>query len=149
MRRIINVLSAAILILLTCSFTQIDNSTCSLTIVVNNLRTSNGVVQFALYNKEGSIPDEKYKRYFKVSKSDIVNNMSTVVFNNLPTGQYAVNILHDENNNGKLDKGIVLPKEGIGFSNYKTIGLSNRPNFRKAAFEITEDLRIEVKVIYM
>jgi uncharacterized protein (DUF2141 family) len=32
--------------------------------------------------------------------------------------KYAINILHDEDNNGKIKKGFVLPKEGMGFSNY-------------------------------
>ena len=36
----------------------------SLTIVVENLRNSKGVLQVALYNKDGSIPDEQYKNYF-------------------------------------------------------------------------------------
>ncbi|HRN35743.1 MAG TPA: DUF2141 domain-containing protein [Flavobacteriales bacterium] len=40
-----------------------------------------------------------------------------------------------------------MPKEGIGFSNYNTIGLGNRPNFRKASFEVEQDLRIRVQVV--
>ncbi|WP_317124951.1 DUF2141 domain-containing protein [Paenimyroides viscosum] len=43
----------------------------------------------------------------------------------------------------------MLPKEGIGFSNYQTIGLRNRPNFSKASFELNADKTVEVKVIYM
>lgn len=58
-----------------------------------------------------------------------------------------MNILHDENGNGKIDKGLFLPNEGIGFSNYNTIGLGNRPNFRKASFEVEQDLRIRVQVV--
>jgi uncharacterized protein (DUF2141 family) len=57
--------------------------------------------------------------------------------------------LHDENSNGKIDKGLILPKEGIGFSNYSSIGLTNRPNFKKASFELTQNKTIKVKVIYM
>lgn len=60
-----------------------------------------------------------------------------------------MNILHDENNNSKIDKGLLLPKEEIGFSNYQTIGLRNRPNFSKASFELNADKTVEVKVIYM
>ena len=60
-----------------------------------------------------------------------------------------MNILHDENNNSMIDKGLLLPKEGIGFSNYQTIGLRNRPNFSKASFELNADKTVEIKVIYM
>jgi uncharacterized protein (DUF2141 family) len=124
-------------------------STISLTVEVNQLRNNNGIVQFALYNKEGTIPDEHYKNYYKILKGVISNKSSEVTFSNIPRGKYAVNILHDENMNGKIDKGFVLPIEGIGFSNYESIGFSNRPNFSKASFELKRNTEIKVKVIYL
>ena len=76
-----------------------------LTVHVSQLRNNTGVVQFALYNKEGSIPDEKYKKQYKIGKSTIQKNAATFVFSNLPEGTYAINILHDEIRNGhKLTK---------------------------------------------
>lgn len=35
------------------------------------LRNSKGNVQFALYNEEVSIPDEKYRKYYKKLASEI------------------------------------------------------------------------------
>ncbi|MDA3905768.1 MAG: DUF2141 domain-containing protein [Bacteroidales bacterium] len=90
----------------------------SLCIEVDGLRNSQGNVQFALYNKSGSIPNEKFLNYYKIAKAKIINGSSSINFENLPDGTYAVNILHDENNNGKIDKGFLFPKEGVGFSNY-------------------------------
>ncbi len=118
------------------SFAKPNAKTLSLTIEVKNLRNEKGVVQFALYNKDGSIPDEDYENYYKIVKGEIVNGSSTITFKNIPSGKYAVNILHDENKNGKIDKGFILPIEGIGFSNFRSIGLTNRPNFSKASFEL-------------
>lgn len=132
-----------------CSFSENQAETYILTVKVENLRNSKGVVQFALYNKDNSIPDEDYKKYYRLEKAKIVNGKSEITFKNLPKGKYAVNILHDENNNGKIDKGLLLPKEGIGFSNYQSIGLRNRPNFSKASFELNADKTIDVTVIYM
>lgn len=132
-----------------CSFSESQSKTYLLTVKVEKLQNSKGVVQFALYNKDGSIPDEHYKSYFKMDKSRIENGKAEITFSNLPKGIYAVNILHDENKNGKIDKGFILPKEGIGFSNYSSIGLTNRPNFSKASFELNADKTVEVKVIYM
>jgi len=60
-----------------------------------------------------------------------------------------VNILHDENSNGKIDKGLLLPVDGIGFSNYDSIGLTNRPDFSGASFTVDSDMKIDVKIIYM
>lgn len=131
------------------SFTSSNADTYSLTIEVKNLRNAKGVVQFALYNKDGSIPDEDYENYYKIVKGEIVNGSSTITFKNIPSGKYAVNILHDENKNGKIDKGFILPIEGIGFSNFQSIGFSNRPNFSKASFELKENKTISVKVTYM
>lgn len=131
------------------SFTVKEQNTFTLTVEIENLRNSKGEVQFALYNTDGSIPDEHYKNYFKIDKSRIESGKAEITFSNLPKGIYAVNILHDENKNGKIDKGFILPKEGIGFSNYSSIGLTNRPNFKKASFELNQNKTIKVKVIYM
>lgn len=131
------------------SFVKPNTDTYSLTIEVKNLRNARGIIQFTLYNKDGSIPDEDYTNYYKILKGEIVSNASTITFKNIPLGRYAVNLLHDENKNGKIDKGFILPTEGIGFSNFQTIGLLNRPNFSKANFEIKEDMTVTVKMIYL
>ena len=131
------------------SFSNQKGETYSLTVEVKELQNSKGVVQFALYNKDGTIPDEDYKKCCKILKEKIQNGTSKVTFSNLPVGKYAVNILHDENENGEIDKGFVLPIEGVGFSNYQSIGLTNRPNFSKASFELKSDRKIAVKVIYL
>ena len=85
-----------------------------------------------------------------MKNTEIENRNAKVVFNNLPEGSYAVTVLHDENNNGKIDKKFMLPlpKEGVGFSNYIDFGLSNRPNFKDASFNLNSDKTITVKVIY-
>ena len=144
----IHILFSAFSFLFLSSFSSIKEEY-SLTIEVENLRNSKGVLQVALYNKEGSIPDEIFKKYYRLEKAKIVNGKSEITFENLPKGKYAVNILHDENNNSKIDKGLILPKEGIGFSNYSSIGLTNRPYFKKASFDLFQDKEIKVKVIYM
>lgn len=120
----------------------------SLTVDVKDLRNSSGILQVNLYNKEDSIPDQKLEKTFKIAKARIVNGSSVVVFKDLPPGRYAVHILHDENSNGRIDKGLVLPVEGVGLSNFESIGLSNRPNFSRASFELKGNKSISVKVIY-
>lgn len=56
----------------------------TLTVEVENLQNSKGEVQFALYNTDGSIPDEHYKNYFKMDKSRIENGKAEIIFSNLP-----------------------------------------------------------------
>lgn len=149
MKSLIKLVPLIFVFILFSSLSSSNEETCSLTIEVKNLRNSIGFVQFALYNKDGTIPDEDYNKIYKIAISKIINGSSEVTFNNLPRGKYAVNILHDENKNNKIDKGLILPKEGIGFSNFQSIGFSNRPSFTKASFNLVTDTKIKVKVIYM
>ena len=123
--------------------------TATLTVEVEHLRNAKGRVQFALYDRDGTIPDEHYEHWYKLGTAPINNGKATYSFINLPPGRYAVNILHDEDANGKIDKGLFLPKEGIGFSNYTSVGPMNRPNFKKASFVVEGDMRVRVKVIYL
>ena len=145
--RILFILSATMVIT---SFSDrwIQN-TYSLVVDVSGLRNSKGILQVALYNKEGSIPDEHYRNYFRLIREEINEDSAKLIFTDLPEGKYAVNVLHDENNNGKIDKGLILPEEGIGFSNYESIGLRNKPSFEKASFDLSADKSIIVKIIYM
>ncbi len=134
--------------LLLTSFSGPDK-TYTLTVKVNGLRNQKGDVLFALYNREESIPDEKYTKYFRMLKGKISAESAEVTFEHLPVGVYAVSILHDEDGNGKIKKGFILPKEGVGFSNFNSINIRNKPSFQKASFELKNNLTVCVKVIYM
>ncbi len=125
------------------------NNTHSLTINVNSLRNSDGVVLFLLYNEDGAIPDKDQTKYYIKKSGNIAAKTATITFNNLPEGKYAVNIIHDENDNGVIDMGYFLPKEGIGFSNFKKLNMMNRPSFSKASFDLDTDTSLDVKTIYM
>ncbi len=138
-----------LVVLLLSSFSVQKQETYSLTVDVSELRNSKGTVLFALYNREDAFPDEHYKKYFKKLTGEIVNGASTVTFKNLLEGKYAVSLLHDENNDGKIKKGIILPKEGIGFSNFRSIGISNKPTFSKASFSVLSDKKIKINIIYL
>jgi len=121
----------------------------SLRVEVKNLRNSKGTVLFALYNRTDAFPDEHYEKYYRKLCGEIIEGSSSVIFEDLPEGKYAVNILHDEDSDGRIKKGIVLPKEGIGFSNYQSIGLFNRPTFNKASFQLQGDKEIVVNILYL
>jgi uncharacterized protein (DUF2141 family) len=139
----------ATIILFTSFDYQKKKINCSLTVEVSGLRNSKGVVQFALYHTPDAFPDENYKKYYLKLTDKIDDKFSTVTFENLPPGKYAINILHDEDENGKIKKGMVLPKEGIGFSNYESIGMFNKPKFSEAEIILKSDTTIQVKIIYM
>lgn len=130
------------------SVTQ-DTKLFSLTVDVHGLRNNEGSVVITLYNREDAFPDEHYQKYVRKITVTIENGKAIGTFSNLPEGKYAVNILDDEDNDGKIKKGFILPKEGIGFSNYQSFDLGNRPKFSKASFMLENDMFIRIKVIYM
>ena len=139
----------AILLLVLSSFVEKQTNTQNLSIRVKGLKNNTGRLQFTLYNKEGSIPDEHFEKFLLQLTSPITNKSSSITFKQLPKGFYAINLLHDENEDGKIEKGWILPVEGIGFSNLTTINLLNRPSFKKTKFELKKDTSIEVSIIYM
>lgn len=55
----------------------------------------------------------------------------------LPAGKYAVQVLHDENDNGTIDfNSMGIPTEGHGTSNNPVV--QRRPHFSEAVFELTD-----------
>lgn len=56
-------------------------------------------------------------------------------FGEVPSGRYAIALIHDENANGKLDKRLMIPREGFGFSRNAPVGLGP-PSFAAAAFAV-------------
>ena len=69
-----------------------------------NYEIQKGTVLFALLSTgEDAFPDETLQKYQKTNRK-IVNGASSVTFKNLPAGKYAVNILHDEDNDGKIKR---------------------------------------------
>ncbi|MBD9370760.1 DUF2141 domain-containing protein [Xanthomonas sp. XNM01] len=54
-----------------------------------------------------------------------------VVFKDLPAGDYAVMVTHDENGNGQFDSNVLgMPVEGYGFSNNPNV--MRKPTFDEA-----------------
>ncbi len=63
---------------------------------------------------------------------------ATFHFKDLPPGIYAVQVMHDENGNGKLDTNFVgMPTEGYGFSNNPRV--MRKPTWDEARFELGAD----------
>ena len=60
-----------------------------------------------------------------------------LVFTDLVPGKYALRVMHDENDNGKLDTSVIgMPTEGYGFSNNPRV--MRAAHFDEALFEVPE-----------
>jgi uncharacterized protein (DUF2141 family) len=120
----------------------------NLTIQIDNLKNNNGEILISLFNDPSKFPDESLTKYYKQISIKIEDKKVKYTFENLPKDRYVVSILHDENINKKIDKGFILPNEGIGVSNYKKINLFNRPNFNGANFILDRNKHIEIDINY-
>jgi uncharacterized protein (DUF2141 family) len=74
----------------------------------------------------------------------------SAVFAELPPGRYVVIVVHDENDNGRLDKNAIgMPTEGYGFSNDAHGFLGTSPSFDAAAITLgNADKEISIALIY-
>ena len=116
----------------------------TLSVRVNNVATQKGSVNVAVYDS-----DESFLSFDRVLKTDsVAANEGSVEFNipDLPPGEYALAVFHDENNNGKLDTNwLGIPKERVAFSKgkMKTFG---PPKYQECAFRITSDYEIDISL---
>lgn len=101
-------------------------------LTVTNLRNDKGFVLVSLYKEGQGFPDQ-VSLAFKTDKVAIYNKRAVIIFPDLPDGNYGIAILHDENNDARMNKNALgLPKEGYGFSN-NVIGAFGPPSFKRAS----------------
>jgi uncharacterized protein (DUF2141 family) len=67
----------------------------------------------------------------------------------VPPGRYAIVVIHDENENQRLDRNFWgIPKEGFGFANNPRVILS-APSWQAASTEVScPRTRVEIRLTY-
>lgn len=117
----------------------------TLTVVVENVNKDDGNIGVLVFNTTKGWPEDRF-----AALRDIVvpaqPGTVTITVPGLPSGDYAVAVLHDVNKNHKLDKNLFgVPKEQWGMSNnpHATI---KAPSFLTARFSLTGDQEIRVKL---
>ncbi len=86
-----------------------------LSVTVTGVRSDKGHVLLALYDREDGFPDDEaaIARLVLPARIGEVSDR----FSGLDPGEYAIAVLHDENDNRKLDFRFFIPREGYVFSN--------------------------------
>jgi len=110
-----------------------------LTVTISDVRKDAGHLMVSVVNTEaGWNNQEKPVAQDKVVVAEKVTADRTLVLHfDLPAGKYAVQVMHDENDNGKLDANFMgIPIEGYGFSNNPQV--MRRAYFSEAAFEVKD-----------
>lgn len=118
-----------------------------LAVTVSALRNDDGHARLLLFAGGTGFPDEPGRAVKRVSLP-IKGRTARVVFDDLPAGEYAISVIHDENDNEALDTGLFgIPSEGFGASNNPKIR-RGPPRFSEAAFRVEEE-GVAVQMIRM
>lgn len=118
----------------------------TVTISVSGLENTTGDIIVSLYNRGDGFPQE-IKKSIKAQKIAATSKPITATFK-VPTGVYAVSVVHDENKNGDMNKNFLgIPTEGYCFSNNAT-GFMSPPSFSDASFVVKGNVAQSVKMIY-
>jgi len=113
-------------------FSQYNES--DLTINITNISNDNGQLIIKLYNSEENF----LKSSFQTINTKIINGKSKLVIENIPAGNYAIAIIHDENKNNKLDFNIFgIPSENTAASN-NAKAFFGPPSYKNAYFVVNK-----------
>ena len=120
---------------------QDSTRTYSITVTMNKVLSNQGHILIGLHDQNTFMKGKGIKN----TKADIVDGKCIYTFTDVTPGVYAIMVLHDANDNEKMD----FAENGMPIENY---GVSNNrmnfgpPQFYDAKFEvIDQDLELEIK----
>lgn len=112
-----------------------DSEKVEIKIIVSNLNTTKGYIEMGIYNSSKGYLKNGYA--YKTVRQEVKGNTVEIILQDMPKGNYAVSLYHDENNDKKCNTNILgVPTEPYGFSN----------GFRRRLFKPSfEDCKVEVQ----
>ncbi len=124
-----SVVTHLVILLLTFTF-QAQNT---LEVTITGFSNNHGKAVVGLYDSENDFLNKS----FQSQQALIENNQVTVTFTNVPDGDYAISMFHDENDNDELDMFMgFYPKETYGCSN-NAKGRFGPPKWQDAVFSLS------------
>jgi uncharacterized protein (DUF2141 family) len=121
----------------------------SLTVNVTGLQSQQGEVFICLWKQDDEnfpiCSDDASFRNMTIAPTD---SRVMVVFEGVPAGDYALSAFHDEDRDGRIDRGFMgRPTEGLAISN-AVEGERRRPSFDKAKFTVNGETTISMPLMY-
>jgi uncharacterized protein (DUF2141 family) len=126
------ILQAVIVLVTVLGATNLFAQSSSLEVTVKNIKGTKGDIRIGLFTTEADFLKTAVKgKVVKANGAEV-----KVIFEDLPAGDYAVSVIHDENGNEKLDtKAMGIPKEGFAFGN-NAMGTFGPPSFDEAKIKL-------------
>lgn len=121
--------------------------TFTVTVVVEGVTTEGGRIGVGLYDAYCDWPDTPLRT--EIVQKSTSGKSFVVTFTDVPAGTYALSVLDDLNSNNEMDTNLFgWPQEGFAFSNNMAPNLLGAPSFKACAFEVKEDTRETMILIY-
>ena len=116
------------------------SSTGTLWVEITSVRSNKGNIALQLLNAQQQVVEQLF---IPAQKGSVSHQ-----FNNLPNGNYAIKLYHDENANQKMDFNLLgIPTEGYGFSN-NARGVMSAPKFAAQLFVLKDGAGQRIRVVY-
>ena len=118
-----------------------QEETATITVIVENVLNDNGLIMASLHSDETFMKGAGIIDLADEAKKGEV----TLTFENVKPGTYAIMVLHDENENSRMDfEANGMPKESYGMSGNAMV--MGPPTFNDAKFDVTtEDLEFKIR----
>jgi uncharacterized protein (DUF2141 family) len=125
------------IILLVCLFFALEtlgqSNPTSLQVSISGASSDTGSIRILVFSKPSGFPDQ-IKQALKSISLTPKNGKASFKLTDLPTGTYAIGVIHDQDNDGKLSTNAVgYPVEKFGFSKNPKVYFGPPP-FEKASF---------------
>ena len=126
---------------------QVASENCPVTLVAQGVLGNKGVIGFVVFTSKIGWP-EKHALAFRQKAAPAKPGDVQVVIADMKPGRYAIAMIHDENENKRIDKKPSgRPREGWGVSNNLKATLKT-PGFEAATMEIKCGSRVAIRVQY-
>ena len=117
----------------------------TLTVFVQGVRNFEGVIGVLVFDSARGWPEDTSAALLRAAVP-AQEGSTTVLIPNVPSGDYGVVVLHDENENMRLDRNLFgMPREQWGMSNNPPAH-SSAPKFKRARFSLRGDTQIHIQL---
>ena len=117
-------------------------------LLVTGLRNNEGEVRASVFKSDEGFPSDPEKAILRLNVKP-QDNHALFDFKDLAEGDYAIALLHDEDEDGEMRTNFIgLPREGWAVSNDAPPSLFGAPSFESALKSWKKEERAHVKIRY-
>ncbi|TXD84877.1 DUF2141 domain-containing protein [Subsaximicrobium wynnwilliamsii] len=122
------------------------SETTKLTIQIDNIAVLDGTIKIGVFNTDIDFLEENATiRDYSLT---VTSATEIFVIDDLPKGEYAISMYHDENSDGVLNRNFFgIPKEPYGFSNNVKPKLS-APDYKDCKFSFAKNDTLKIRLIH-